>query len=51
LSIADHFKWSLSEIKNLSVFEMKQISKYFKAMESKHKAAERKAKMRTRRHR
>jgi len=41
----------LDEIKNLTVFEMKQISKYFKKMESKHKTAERKAKSARRRKR
>ena len=37
LVIADYFKWDLSQVRNLTCFEMKMIQQYFKKVELQHK--------------
>ena len=48
LIICDHFKWTLEDVKNLSLFEFKQVIKYLKKLEAENKKALRKSKQRKR---
>ena len=42
--IADHFKWSLNDVRSLTYREYKGVTKYLKEIEKEHKKMERKAK-------
>ena len=49
LIICDHFKWSLEDVRNLTVKEHIMVSKYFKKLERENKKASQKMKSRGRR--
>ena len=49
LVICDHFKWSLKEVRELTIKEWMMIGKYFKKIERENKRASQKAKSRGKR--
>ena len=52
IAIADHFKWGLSDVKNLTIKEYNGVMEYLKKLKEEQKKSERKAKAKSpRRHR